>query len=205
MTGGDDNDIYSVDNAADRVFEAVGGGTDRVAASVSYALTAGQEIETLVTSNAAGTGALNLTGNAFANTLQGNAGADTMIGGDGNDRLIGGTGNDRLYGGAGQDSILFDTSLNAATNVDRIFDFSSIDDSILLSGSVFTALGAPGTLDLGQFFVGSTAHDADDRIIYSSTSGALRYDPDGSGAATATHVATLSPGLALANTNFVIA
>ena len=52
MTGGTGNDTYNVDNAADVVTEAVGGGTDTVFATVSYALAAGSEVEVL-RSNAA--------------------------------------------------------------------------------------------------------------------------------------------------------
>ena len=60
--------------------EAAGGGSDRVLTSVSYTLTTGQEIETLSTTNNAGTGAINLTGNAFAQTITGNAGANVIDG-----------------------------------------------------------------------------------------------------------------------------
>ena len=213
MIGGDGDDTYIVDNAADRVIESVGGGIDRVIASVSYALQAGQAIEILSTNNAAGTTALNLTGNEFANTIQGNAGNNVLRGGAGNDvlrglagndRMIGGTGNDRLYGGAGHDAFVFNTPLDTATNVDRIFDFSTIDDRILLSGSVFTALGAPGPLAPSEFFIGAGAHDASDRIIYNSTTGALTYDPDGTGAASATRFAAVSTSLALTNADFLI-
>ena len=137
MVGGTGNDTYWIDNAGDRVIEAVGGGTDRVVASVNYALQAGQETERLDAGNTAGTTAINLIGNEFANSIVGNAadnvlngggGNDFLSGGDGNDRLSGGTGNDRIFGGSGHDRIVFATALDAATNVDRIIDFNSLDD-----------------------------------------------------------------------------
>jgi serralysin len=118
--------------------------------------------------------------------------------------LSGGAGNDTLNGLAGVDSFLFKTALNAATNVDTIVNFSTVSDKVLLENSIFTAVGAPGTLAASAFFIGSVAHDADDRIIYTSGTGALRYDPDGNGGAAATQFATLSIGLALTNTNFQI-
>ncbi|MGY4329355.1 Ca2+-binding RTX toxin-like protein [Bradyrhizobium sp. LB7.2] len=65
MQGLGGNDFYVVDNAGDKVLEAVGGGVDRVASSVSYTLAAGQEIERLDTTSTAGTTAINLTGNEF--------------------------------------------------------------------------------------------------------------------------------------------
>src|SRR5262249_9612528 len=69
MTGGGGNDFLYVDSALDVVNEAAGGGNDRVFASVSYTLKAGQEVETLTTSNNAGTGAINLAGNELANII----------------------------------------------------------------------------------------------------------------------------------------
>ncbi|HEX2552566.1 MAG TPA: calcium-binding protein [Microvirga sp.] len=94
LSGLGGNDTYRVDNAGDKVFEAAGQGNDTVLASASYALAAGQEIETLMAADAAGLTAINLTGNAFANALTGNAGANTLDGGAGADRMTGLAGND---------------------------------------------------------------------------------------------------------------
>src|SRR5204863_390345 len=68
-----------------------------------------------------------IVGGTGADTLSGVGGNDTLNGGGGKDTLDGGAGNDVLTGGTGQDSFLFDTALNASTNVDQIFDFSSVD------------------------------------------------------------------------------
>ncbi|MDZ4310850.1 MAG: hypothetical protein U1A24_09905 [Cypionkella sp.] len=129
MTGGAGNDLYYVDVASDKVFEVAGGGTaDRVLAKVSFTLAASAEIETLGTFSQAGTNAINLTGNDFAQTIIGNAGvnvlsglggddwlrglagSDTLLGGEGNDTLDGGIGDDSMTGGAGNDLYLVDAA-----------------------------------------------------------------------------------------------
>ncbi|MGH6614177.1 hypothetical protein [Sphingomonas sp.] len=94
MEGGAGNDTYYVDAAEDVVLEAAGGGNDTVLAARSYALAAGQEIETLATVNDAGSGFINLTGNEFNNILRGNAGGNRLDGGLGADQMAGGLGND---------------------------------------------------------------------------------------------------------------
>lgn len=94
MVGFGGNDSYYVDNIGDIVGERVGGGNDAVYSSVTYALRTGEEIETLATTNDAGTGAINLSGNNFVNTLFGNAGANRLNGGAGADTLTGFGGND---------------------------------------------------------------------------------------------------------------
>jgi uncharacterized protein YkwD len=92
LIGGLGNDIYVVDNAADAITEAAGGGTDTVRSAINYVL--GTELENLMltgTAALAGTGnAVNnsLTGNSANNTLDGKAGADTMAGGGGNDTYL---------------------------------------------------------------------------------------------------------------------
>ncbi len=128
------------------MFEVAGNGTDTVLASVSYTLTAGQEVENLRTTNAAGLGAINLTGNSFAQSIAGNAG---------NNVLNGKLGSDTLNGGNGQDSFVFDTALGAA-NVDTILTFITADDTIVLENAIFAALGV-GALAAGAFNTGAAA------------------------------------------------
>jgi Ca2+-binding RTX toxin-like protein len=108
MRGRSGDDSYLVDSAGDKVLEAAGGGNDKVLASVSYALQANQEIETLRTTAPAGTSAIDLTGNQFGQTLQGNAG-DNMLNGMG--------GNDLMQGLGGDDSYFVDSAGDALAEV----------------------------------------------------------------------------------------
>jgi Ca2+-binding RTX toxin-like protein len=119
MIGGLGNDTYVVDSYSDVIVEAANGGTDKVLASISYALAEGSNLENL--SLLDGFGALNATGNSLDNVLVGNndgniiyglSGADTIYGRGGNDSLFGGDGNDFLYGGDGNDF------LNGGTGAD---------------------------------------------------------------------------------------
>jgi Ca2+-binding RTX toxin-like protein len=122
-----------------------------------------------------------------ADKITGLAGNDTITGGAGNDTLIGSAGNDTLTGGADSDYFLFDTAVNASSNLDTITDFISGTDKLQFSKSIFKGLGTKaGNLTTDQFWSGdgqTTAQDGTDRIIYDSTSGALYYDADGSGTA----------------------
>ena len=88
--GGDDT--YIVDDAGDTVTDTVGG-TDTVEASVTFAL--GTSISTdLENLTLTGSGDIDGTGNALANTITGNSGDNTLDGGSGADTLNGGAGND---------------------------------------------------------------------------------------------------------------
>ena len=100
MEGGAGNDSFIVDQAGDRVVEAAGGGTDRVFASASYTLQAGQEIEGLQLLASTGSAALNLTGNEISQSLVGN---------NGNNVIDGGIGRDAMTGRGGNDTYLVDT------------------------------------------------------------------------------------------------
>jgi Ca2+-binding RTX toxin-like protein len=192
MEGFGGNDSYFVDNAGDDVIEAVGGGTDTVRAWTTWTL--GANLERLVLLGT--TEALNGAGNTLANEIFGNAG---------DNRLAGLAGNDTLTGGAGLDIFIFNTPLNAATNVDTITDFSVADDTIRLDDAIFTAAGAVGTLAAAAFTIGAAATTAAHRIVYNSATGALTYDSNGSAAGGATQFAVLDTGLALTNADFLIA
>lgn len=105
MYGHAGNDTYFVDNAGDRVFEATGQGTDIVYTTLSYTLSAGQEVEWLSVKTIADTTAINLTGNEFGQILQGNNGANTLNGGGGADTMYGHAGNDTYFVDNGTDRV----------------------------------------------------------------------------------------------------
>ena len=143
---------YTVSNAATIVLEGAGGiGVDVVRASTSYALAAGSEIELLTTTNANGKGALNLTGNEFAQQITGNAGANVLNGRGGADTLT---------GGAGKDVFVLATG-----SVDRITDYAKGD---IVDVSQALAV-ATGTNVLAGGFVRVT------------TSGLVQVDANGGG------------------------
>ncbi len=189
--GGDD--FYIVDSADDLVIEYGGDGRDYVASRVSFALAAGAEVETLSAVSHAAPDAIDLIGNGFGQDVIGNDGANVLNGGGGADRLIG-------LGGA--DSFAFTTTLGGA-NVDQIFDYALGVDRILLDDAVFAGL-ALGALAAGAFNTGSTAQDADDRILYDPGTGALYFDADGAGGVEAEQFASLSLGLAMTASEFTV-
>ncbi|MFC3442463.1 beta strand repeat-containing protein [Sphingobium rhizovicinum] len=208
LIGGAGDDTYYVDDAGDQVIELDGQGNDRIYSTVTYSL-AGTIVETLILTGFGGTGA---TGNGRANTLIGNdsfnslsglGGNDVLIGNGGNDTLDGGEGSDTLTGGQGGDSFRFSTTLGSG-NVDRITDFSPVDDTIRLDDAIFTNFISGVAVEDGAFRVGASAIDADDRILYDSVTGTLLYDADGVGGVAAVAFARIDPGLALTSADFVI-
>jgi Ca2+-binding RTX toxin-like protein len=198
LTGGLGNDLYYA-GAGDSVVEAVAGGTDIVFSFGNFTLAANVENLYLNVATSA-----TLTGNELANSLRGNTGSDALIGLNGNDTLTGGLGNDTLTGGAGGDIFRFDTLPNATSNLDTIIDYSVVDDTVQLENAIFASLTTTGALATGSFITGNSAVDADDYLIYSSSSGALYYDADANGAGAAVQFATLSSGLALTSTDFFV-
>lgn len=191
MIGLRGDDTYTVDNAGDVVQEASGGGTDTVKSSVTFSLRGGHVEHLLLT----GSANINGTGNSKDNQITGNTG---------NNVLNGWSGSDTLTGGGSSDVFVFDTALDAATNVDTITDFQIDIDKIRLDNDIFEAVGA--SLTASEFVANATgaATTGSQNIIYNTTDGRLFYDPDGTGAQASVHFATLAPGLALDLLDFVV-
>jgi len=187
MHGGTGNDSYTVDNAGDQVIENANEGTDTAFASISYTLPSNVEQLELT-----GAGAINATGNSLNNLIAGNGASN------------------RLTGGAGADQFLFNTALNRTSNVDTITDFShAAGDKIDLDHTIFTALTkvALGTAISARDFDASAdggVHRSTDHILYNTATGALSYDPDGSGAAAAVQFAIVANHPSLASSDFLL-
>jgi Ca2+-binding RTX toxin-like protein len=230
LIGGLGSDTYIVSDAGDIVIERAGEGTDLVRSSLADYTLADQveNLELLA-------GAINGTGNNLANTIIGNvadnilsggAGDDTLVGGAGNDTLIGGLGVDMLTGGAG-----IDTFALVDTGRDIITDFNSGEDIIDLSQTAFGLVGqaVSSVLDASRLVVVNTDNLAlegatgiisnllfgETRLIFSTESGKLFYDANGTtlGAANGLGeagglIATLSTAAGtvptLTNTSFLI-
>ncbi|MER8441395.1 family 16 glycosylhydrolase [Mesorhizobium sp. M1312] len=210
LNGGAGNDTYYVDNVLDNVIDEAG--LDQIFSLVTYSLAVDRRlVENLRLTGNANVGATGnsldnvLDGNDSDNKLDGGRGNDTVLGRGGNDALTGGLGIDRLTGGAGNDFFVFSSLLSVA-NRDTITDFNHTADAFRLQNSVMQGLGATtGALDPRYFFAGTSAHDADDHIVYDKVTGALFYDSNGNVAGGMTELATLTnrPTL-LADDFFVI-
>jgi Ca2+-binding RTX toxin-like protein len=219
MFGRGGNDTFDMSTGGTSTYgtDYIDGGTgsDTVdfGANARSAVTANLATRTMSGGGDAGSGSAtlidveNVIGGAFNDSLTGNASANFFYGGAGNDTLAGGAGADRLQGAAGNDSFVFAASGGA--NADLVLDFASGADKLALDDAFFTAIGAAGNFSAGdaRFFAaaGATAgHDANDRVIYNTTTGNLYYDADGSGSGAAQLVATIQGHPAVAATDIAV-
>ena len=143
-----------------------------------------------------------LRGGAGSDRIDGEAGDDRLRGGEGDDRLRGGEGKDRAHGGDGADRFIFAHAPASDDRADRIVDFAPGADRILLARAAFAAIGA--ALAPGEFRLGRSAQDGNDRILYNPSSGALAYDADGDGADVRAVFARLPAGLDLGVEDFLM-
>jgi uncharacterized delta-60 repeat protein len=138
-----------------------------------------------------------LAGNSGSDYLRGAKGNDTVRGGQGNDHLFGETNNDVLVGGKGADQFQF--SNIGVSHADVIADFGVGQDAIVLDDDVFRAFAGDRTLGERNFVsgAGARAKDANDFVLFDTSTGKLFYDADGSGAASKRLICTLlgSPDL----------
>jgi len=101
--------------------------------------------------------------------------------------LNGGSGNDELTGGASIDRFIFNTNEEFDSEdlgIDRITDFNSGQDLILLDLRTFTALDSSAGIGLSEddFAIVSSEGDAataETEIVYDSVSGTLYYNTNG--------------------------
>jgi len=145
-----------------------------------------------------------LRGRGASDAVDGGTGDDKLYGDGGDDILSGGLGRDTLIGGSGADFFGFDAKLSSA-NVDLIDDFNVKADTIALYKKIFKiSANSNGDIKASAFWTGSSAHDADDRLIYDKATGSLYYDPDGTGAKAAIQFAQLDANLNLTHKDFLI-
>jgi Ca2+-binding RTX toxin-like protein len=122
MLGGQGFDIFIVDDPGDGVLEYAGEGLDQVQTSVSYALTAGSEVEVLYADQTT-TAAINLIGNELDNFLAGNDGVNVIASGLGLDTLRG--------EGGGDIPVVIGRRGSSANNPDVVIDFNRAEGDLL--------------------------------------------------------------------------
>jgi serralysin len=112
------NDTYRVFNSGDLIVETSSqGAADKVIAAVDYALGAGVYVEVMTTDNAAGTTAIDLTGNTLKQDITGNAGANILHdGGTGKADILRGLGGNDIYRVFNAGDVIVETSSQGASD-----------------------------------------------------------------------------------------
>ena len=208
LTGGDGNDSLIGGDGNDTLNGGTGNDT-LTGGDGNDSLIGGSQVDSLDGGNGNDT----LNGGVGNDTLNGGAGNDTMIGGDqndilnggdGNDTLLGGTGIDTLDGGNGSDFIRYNSP---GEGIDIINGFVVADDTISVLGSAFGGGLTSGAIIAAQFLSGPGSvvpTDSFQRFIYNTGSGALFYDPDGTGPLATVQLATLSGAPSIGVSDIVV-
>ncbi|MDR5171308.1 calcium-binding protein [Methylobacillus flagellatus] len=142
-------------------------------------------------------------------TFEGNGNTQTFIGTTQDDRFVSNGGHDTLTGGSGSDTFAFgkiwtqtvtgdDDEVQWYENVgvdltnadtDTITDFASGVDKIELNTDQFASLVG---FNAGNLVVGSGPLDADDYLVFNTSTNTLQYYADGNGGSTAVDIAILT-------------
>jgi Ca2+-binding RTX toxin-like protein len=136
--------------------------------------------------------------------LEGGAGNDVIHGGAGNDLIIGGSGLDWMFGGAGTDRFVL---ADRQAERDWIKDFQPGEDLLEIEAALFGAGLAPGALDPARLVVGASpvaTQPGLGQFLYSTATGVLRWDADGSGSGWPPVIATLTGVASLSASDFII-
>ncbi|MEQ1951725.1 cadherin-like domain-containing protein [Mesorhizobium yinganensis] len=204
FAGGIGSDLYFVDDATDTIIETAGNGTaDRVAAFVSFALAADDDIEILSTNSSTGKAAIDLRGNALSQAIVGNdgknvlndggvGGPDTMRGHDGNDTYmvynsgdviieLAGEGNDRVS--AGVDYVLgkgvhVELLNTSSVNSTLAIDLTGNSFAQIIRGNAGDNVLSDGGTGAADTLIGGKGND--DFQVYNS--GDVIVELDGEGA-----------------------
>jgi Ca2+-binding RTX toxin-like protein len=134
-------------------------------------------------------------------TILGKNGKDRLNGLAGDDTIDGGKKKDKLTGGPDDDTFVFSVSLSQKP--DKVMDFVSTDDTILLKGKAFRKLD-PGVLSDAAFRDIGEAASENDRIVYRAN-GTLALDEDGKGGAKADVFTKLAGAPDIAAADIVVA
>jgi Ca2+-binding RTX toxin-like protein len=151
MVGGQGFDFFIVDDPGDVVSEYIGEGIDQVQTSVSYALTAGSEVEVLYADQST-TAAINLVGNEFDNSVTGNDGVNVIVGGLGLDTLRG--------EGSGDVFLWSSVAESEAYRPDVVVDFNRAEGDLLHFTNMDADDSVPGDGDQNFTFIDTAAFTA---------------------------------------------
>ncbi len=158
------------------------------------------------------TNGLRFEGNANQQTFIGTSKADVFVGNGGNDTLTGGGGADTFVFGKVYEQVVTgsSTSVQTYTNtafnltgVDTITDFTRGTDKIELHLDQYSQLAGFNSSMLRVNSTG-TAQDANDYLVYNTTTKTLSYDADGNGSGAKVDIAILTGVNTLSTSDFVI-
>lgn len=160
------------------------------------------------------TNGLRFEGNANTQKFIGTTKADVFVGNGGNDTLTGGAGADKFVFGKVHEMVVtgsattvqtyVDTAFNL-TGVDTITDFTRGSDKLELNDDQYAALMGGITNANVKANATGTATDANDYLVFNTTTKMLNYDADGNGAGAAVNIAILTGVTTLNASDFIIA
>ena len=160
------------------------------------------------------TNGLRFEGNANTQKFIGTTKADVFVGNGGNDTLTGGGGADKFVFGKVFEQVVTgsSTSVQTYTNtafnltgVDTITDFTRGSDKLELNDNQYSALTGGISNSNVRASTNGAAADANDYLLFNTTTKMLSYDADGNGAGAAVNIAVLTGVITLNASDFIIA